>query len=153
MTDEYRNACTEVYTILSYLNEEEYSKISPNVIKVIKENRNMEYIFDIDWDIELKEQKLLTETRAILFNIFRDYLATPEQKEKIINMQEKERQENELKKREKYNSDIFQNKKVYRKEENIQKIENDNNKDMIVYKENFFSKIINKIKRIFKYDI
>ena len=94
----YKNAYTEVYEIIEQLNEEEYSKIHPQVIKAIEENRNTEYEFELDEDIELKDQELLPETKAILFNLFRDYLSTPEQKEKIIKMQAEERIRNEQKK-------------------------------------------------------
>ena len=86
----YKNAYTEVYEIIKQLDEEEYNKIPSEVIKAIEENRNTEYEFDLDEDIELKEQELLPETKAILFNLFRDYLSTPEQKEKILKMQAEE---------------------------------------------------------------
>ena len=78
-----KNAYQEAYTILQELNEEEYSKIPLEVIQALKENRNEEYNYEVDEDQELKYQPMLPETKAILFNIFRDYLATPEQKEKI----------------------------------------------------------------------
>ena len=76
----YKDAYTEVYEILEQLDEEEYNKIPSNVITAIRENRNTEYEFEVDEELELKEQELLPETKAILFNIFRDYLSTPEQK-------------------------------------------------------------------------
>ena len=95
----YKDAYTEVYEILEQLDEEEYNKIPSNVITAIRENRNTEYEFEVDEELELKEQELLPETKAILFNIFRDYLSTPEQKEKIIKMQAEERLKNEQKKR------------------------------------------------------
>ena len=82
-----KNAYAEVYTILQELNEEEYNKIPPEVIKTIEANRNEEYEYELDAELELKDQPMLAETKAILFNMFRDYLATPEQKAKIIRMQ------------------------------------------------------------------
>ena len=99
----YKDAYTEVYEILEQLDEEEYNKIPSNVITAIRENRNTEYEFEVDEELELKEQELLPETKAILFNIFRDYLSTPEQKEKIIKMQAEERLKNEQKKAKQYN--------------------------------------------------
>ena len=81
------NAYTEVYTILQELNNEEYNKIPPQIIEAIQENMNKEYEYKIKEELELKEQPMLPETKAILFNLFRDYLATPKQKEKIIKMQ------------------------------------------------------------------
>ena len=90
-----RNAYAEVYTILQGLDLEEYNKIPPEVIKAIKKYMNGEYKYKLDDELELKDQPMLKETKAILFNLFRDYLATPEQKEKIVKIQSKERQKNE----------------------------------------------------------
>ena len=111
-----RNAYTEVYTILQELNEEEYNKIPLEIIETLKANMNKEYNYELDEEKELKEQPMLPQTKAILLNIFRDYLSTPEQKEKIIKMQNEERQTNN--------------------QEN----------ELIKYKKNIFTKIINKIK-------
>ena len=139
-----RNAYTEVYTILQELNEEEYEKIPFEVIKAIEENMNKQYEYVLDDELELKEHPMLPETKAILFNLFRDYLAMPKQKEKIIKMQNEERQKNELKKQNKYNTDIFENKKR-EKTKQIEKL----SKDLINYKENIFSKLVNKFKHWF----
>ena len=87
----YANAYTQVYEIIKQLSEEEYAKIPNEVVEVIKENRNTEYKFELDDDLKLKDQELLPETRAILFNIFREYLSTLEQKERIIRIQREER--------------------------------------------------------------
>ena len=106
-----RNAYTEVYIILKDLNEEESNKIPSEVIKAIDENRNKEYIFELNDELKLKEHTLLPETKAILFNLFRDYLATSEQKEKIIKMQNEERDKIELNKQQNYITDVFVNKR------------------------------------------
>ncbi len=139
-----KNAYAEVYTILQELNEEEYNKIPPKVIKTIEANRNEEYEYELDDELELKDQPMLSETKAILFNLFRDYLATPEQKAKIIRMQNEARQKNELKKQQMYNTDIFANKP----KKNL--AENSNETMQIVeYKESIFKRILNKIKSFF----
>ena len=98
-----KNAYQEAYTILQELDEEEYLKIPPEVIQALKENRNEEYYYEVDEDTELKYQPMLPETRAIIFNIFRNYLATPEQKEKIKKMILEERAKLEVKKKQQYN--------------------------------------------------
>jgi len=151
-----RNAYTEVYTILQDLDEEEYNKIPPEVIKAIKENRNLEYDFELDNDLKLKEQSLLPQTKAILFNLFRDYIATPEQKEKIIKMQNEERAKIELKKKQMYNSEIFPNEES-RTEEKRQKIDEyefkekeENNLKLVEYKPSFINKFWDYIQRLFK---
>ena len=138
----YKNAYTEVYEIIKQLDEEEYNKIPSEVIKAIRENRNTEYEFEVDEELELKEQELLPETKAILFNIFRDYLSTPEQKEKIIKMQAEERLKNEQKKAKQYNSDLFANK------QKVQSVEREHI-ELIEYKENIFKRIFNKIRQFF----
>lgn len=98
----YNKAFTEVYTILQYLDEEELEKIPNEILDIIKENRDKEYTYEMNADLDLKEQRMLPETKALLFNLFRDYLSLPEQKEKIIRMQKEERIKNEEKKKIKY---------------------------------------------------
>ena len=109
MTENYRNAFTEVYEIIKYLNREEYNKIPDDIITVIKENRNKEYEYYLDESISVNEQTVLPETKAILFNLFRDYLSSEKQREKIVDFQRKQRYNLELTKKKKYdyNKDIF----------------------------------------------
>lgn len=147
----YSNAYAEVYTILEYLDEKDKNKIPQKVLDAIEQSRNPEYIFDLEDDIELQEQILLPETRAILFNLFRDYLAEPWQKEKILKMQEEERKtiedmaqmqymkkQKELQKQ--YPKDIFDSK-----EKNIQE-----NILPVEYKESVIKKILRYFKNLFK---
>ena len=151
-----RNAYTEVYTILQDLDEEEYKKIPPEVIKAIKENRNLEYDFELDNDLELKEQTLLPQTKVILFNLFRDYLATSEQKEKIIKMQNEERAKIELKKKQMYNSEIFPNEESRTEEERQEKNQDEikekeeNSLNLVEYKTSIINKVWGYIQRLFK---
>ena len=140
----YANAFTEVYTILSFLSEEEYNKIPKKVHEAIAINRNKEYEYKMNDSIDLTKQDMLRETKAILFNLYRDYLCTPEQKDKIIKIQQEERRKNELKKKELYNIEVFEpsNKAI--------QLENKETAELVQYRENIFRKILNKIKRIFK---
>ena len=90
---------------------------------------------------------MLPETKAILFNLFRDYLSYPWQKEKIIKMQREERLRKEEIKRKKYNSDnIFKNQSNKNKKQSY--IEKENEKNLVdSNKENFIQKIINKLRK------
>jgi len=143
-----KNAYKEVYTILQDLREEDYNKIPPIVIETIKENSNEEYKFVLDDKLELKEQLLLPETKAILFNLFRDYLATPVQKEKIIQMQLEERKKLEEKKKQNYdNVGIFKTDKY----KDINEKKSNQELPLVpIKKEGLFRKIINKIKTFLK---
>lgn len=136
----YNNACTEVCAILECLDEIEYAKIPFEIIEAIKLNQNKNYNYEVE-DVELKYQKMLPETKAILFNLFRDYLSTSEQKEKIIKMQSEERRKNEIKKQQIYNKNIFEDRQLTdSKEKQIQ---------IIKCEENILKKIFNKIKSFF----
>lgn len=141
MTNNYSNAYAEVYTILRYLRREDLNKIPMHFINIIKENKNDDYNFTINWNKALKNQNLMVETRAILFNIFRDYLATDMQREKITKIQREVDYRKELEKNEIYSNDIFKRKTV------IDNISNNQNLVLVQYKENFFEKLIKKIKK------
>lgn len=138
------NALTEVYTILQELNEEEYNKIPPELLNAIEQNRNIQYDYELDVELELKHQPMLPETKAILFNLFRDYLATPVQKGKIIKMQKEERKRNELKKQQQHDTDVFASKR----KENLNQPLNEV-MQVVEYKESIFKRILNKIKEFF----
>ncbi len=112
-----KNAYAEVYSILQELEEKEYAKMPIEILEVIKQNRNTKYDYELDEDIELKNQPMLPETKAILFNLFRDYLATPKQKEAIIKIQAKARRKNEIKKKQLYSTELFINRTKHKAKE------------------------------------
>ena len=110
ITQNYKNAFTEVYTILNYIEDEDYEKIPPEVLEVIEENKNPDYEYEMNEEVDIFTQPMLPETKAILFNFFRDYWATPEQTEKIKRMQKEEMQKIEEKKRQQYGDyNVFKN--------------------------------------------
>ena len=107
MNDNYARAYTEVLEILNYLPNEEYNKIPKWKIEFFNKNKDNNYIYTFD-----KLENISKEANAIIVSLFRDYFATPIQKEKldkILNQNEIKYQENLS---EKYNPDsIFKNKK------------------------------------------
>lgn len=142
-----KNAYTEVYTILQDLDNEEYNKIPLQVLEVIRLNSNPDYEYKLYKNLPLKYQPMMPETKAILFNLFRDYLSTPEQKEKIIKMQAVERKRIELKKQEIFKHDnLFRNEKIIKSnidqsQKNFALIE--------IKKTNFFKRIFDRLKKFF----
>ena len=145
ITEKYKNAYKEVDTILNCLPEEEYNKIPREIIEAIQSNMNEEYEYFLDEDVDLSEQEMLPETKATLYNLFRDYLATPVQREKILKMQAEDRQKMEALKQEKYNAD-----NLFEKRENSNEESKLENADMVSVKEkSFWQKIILKIKGFF----
>lgn len=142
MNIEYASAYSEVLEVLNHMSKEDYDKIPKDMIDMFQTNCNNEYQFKYDLKKEFEEQKISKRAKLILAILFRDYWATPYQKEKIIAKQNSDRQKFEQQKIEKYNPDnIF-------KKRNNEKEEVSNNLLIEVKKENFYKRIVNFIKRV-----
>ena len=148
MENNYPKAYKEVVEILKYVPKESVKKIPQTMIDTFNAKMDNTYNFSIDINKSFEEQELLDETKAILANIFRDYWATPYQKERIQAKERYDREKIEEEKRAKYNSDIFKTKENKVEEDNT----NNNNLPIEVKKERFYEKIINFFKRFFKVD-
>src|SRR5699024_2605968 len=72
---------SEVYEILRYLSKDNFNKIPKEIIEYINENRNKEYVWNIDKNKKLYEQDLDENTIAILAYINMEYLVNKEQKQ------------------------------------------------------------------------
>jgi len=117
------------------------------MIETFKTKMDKDYNFKVDINKSFEEQELLPETKAIFANIFRDYWATPAQREKILAKEKYDRRKIEEEKREKYNPDnIFNDKQ----NEKIQAETEENNLPTEIKKERFFDKIICFFKRLFQ---
>ena len=107
------------------------------------ENKSDDYEPEIDFDDNVENLKLKKKTKEILAGLYIDYLSTEQQKQDFI----KKLRENEAKYqkelKEKYSTDnIFKDRGT---NTNIE-----NQSLLVIEKETFFSKIIRKIKEIFK---
>lgn len=151
MENNYPKAYKEVVEILKYVPKESVNKIPQTMIDTFNAKMDNTYNFSIDINKSFEEQELLEETKAILANIFRDYWATPYQKERIQAKERYDREKIEEEKRAKYNSDIFQTKESNKPENKVEEEKtNSNNLPIEVKKEKFYEKIINFFKKIFK---
>ena len=141
MEDNYPKAYKEVMEILNFVPKESVDKIPQTMLDTFNAKMDNNYNFKVDINKSFEEQNLLEETKAIFSNIFRDYWAMPEQKERIEIKEIYDRQKNEEEKKKKYDiDDMFRN----RKKENILPVE--------IKKENFFEKIFNFFKKLFNLD-
>lgn len=143
----YANAYGEVLEILKYIPVEDYNKIPKNKIELFEINANNNYIFKYDISKTLDEQNVSKITKGIIAILFRDYWATESQREKIISKQNYARMEIEKKKREKYNTNIFQDKNNLKIEYSGK--ESKSEIAIVKYKENIFIKILRDIKLMF----
>lgn len=143
----YNKAYKEVIEILKYMSQEEKEKIPNKMIRTFEEKMDKNHQFKYDESKNFDEQELLIETKAILANIFRDYWATPEQRERIVAKQEYDRLKVEEQKKEKYNPD-----NLFKKKDKVEEIvDNTECKDLVKYKEeSFLRKMLRKIKSILK---
>lgn len=138
----YEKAYKEVIEILKYMPMESVNKIPKEMLDMFNEKMDIEHNFEVDVNKSFEEQQLLIETKAILANIFKDYWATPDQREKILAKEKYDIQKLEEAKREKYNPDELFKKKEFEKK--VQEVRD------ITEKENIYKKITNFIKRLFK---
>lgn len=146
MTNTYAMAYTELLEILKSLPKEEYDRIPKEKIEFYEKNKdnNYEYVFDASRPIE--EQNISKKTNAIIVSLFRDYFATPVQKEKLERILKQNDEQNQKELTEKYNPD-----NIFKKKTSINTNEQSNEKMLIIIeKENIFKRIINKIKKIFR---
>lgn len=143
ITKEYAMAYREVVEILKYVPDEDVKKIPKEKLEFYKNNMDGEYNYKLDMTKKIEEQEMLDITKAILANIFRDYWATPYQKERIEAKEKYDLEKLAEEKRKKYNLDnIFKEKK--------EEIVIDNtNLPIEINKETFFKKLISFIKRLF----
>ena len=142
----YKNALVEVDTVLDCLQYEEYIKIPQNIITAIKTNKNEDYIFEYNQELDYVDWNLMPETKAILYNIFKMYLATSEQKQYFAEKERLEIMQLEREKAKNYYTDgLFKKNR-----ENITQNE-ENSKSLIEFrKEKWYRKIFNLIKNLFK---
>lgn len=149
MENNYSKAYKEVIEILKYVPKESFEKIPPKMIDTFKTNMDNTYDFSIDVNKSFEEQELLDETKAILANIFRDYWATPYQKDRIQAKEKYDLEKIEKEKSAKYDINIFyQNKSDKIKDEDLNK-EANNSLPIEIKQENFFEKIIQFFRRLF----
>ena len=143
----YNNAFAETLFIIKCLPYHEQNKISKKFINFLKENKNDNYVVNINPSISLQNQQLLEETKELLKEIYMSYFISAEERKRIVQYDKyKEIVEEDLRNK-KYNYDnIFKNKTV-----NISTDEKqENSVALIEYKEPFFKRIFDKIKNFFK---
>lgn len=143
-----RNACAykEIYEILRIFPQDLVAKIPREKIDFFYNNMDINYKYDIKVDT-FDGQTMLEETKAILTILFRDYWATPTQKEKILDYENSIKDRLQEETRIKYNPD-----NLFKKKENQSDFEEKvEQMAMVEYKENIFKRIINKILSILKF--
>lgn len=145
MNNSYAKAYTEVLEIINHFSEDEHKKIPKEKIDFYEKNKDKEYDFKIDPNVDLAEQNISRKANAILVSLFRDYFATAKQKEILKNLLQQNQEKLEKEKYLKYNPDNIFNKSY---DNNI----NDSKDEVALVEiknEVWYRRILNFFKRIF----
>lgn len=147
MNNIYSKAYTEVLEIINHFSENEYEKIPREKIDFYEKNKDKDYIFKIDPNVDLAEQNISQNANAILVSLFRDYFATDRQKEILKNLLKQNQEKIEVEKYQKYNPNNIFNNKIYRDESNHLKEEL---ALVDIKKQAWYRKILDFFKSVFK---
>ena len=149
VSENYKKAFVELEAVLKCLNYDDYNKIPKNLINEIEQNKDKEYKYEYNETLEYYKWNFIPETKALLYNIFKNYLATEKQIEDLRRKELIEINKLEEEKKKKYNTEnIFKNSEL--KNSQQEKKDKECNK-IIKYKESFIKRIFRKIKSIFKW--
>lgn len=140
----YEEAFSEIEEVLKLMPIDLVSKIPAQFRQIISENKATNYKVVIKEPLE--KQKLKKETTIILGLIYRDFLASPEEREELQVKDAEELRKIEKKMQEQYDvENIWKKSRAVKKSKDEQSLN-----DLVVYKEpNFLSKLFSVIKGIF----
>lgn len=139
--EDYTKAYTELLEILKYVSKSSLEKIPKENLEMYELNRDKNYNYEYNNNLEFEEQKMSKLTRILIANIYIQYWASEEER-KVLKQRDKEELEKiEIEKRNMYNPDnLFANRR---------KIDNLEEKNLvIVKKKNIIEKVLEKIKKI-----
>ena len=141
--NEYNKRLTEVDEVLNHLSYEHLLKIPENIRNLIEENKDPNYIWIYDETKPLKDQNLNSDTIAILSYLNMEYLLNIKQK-KLMEQIHRYNEEKQLKENN-FNNKNLNDLFTRNKKDN----QNMSTTDILPFKENFFSKLFKKFKKIF----
>jgi len=153
VTTDYTKVFSEIYEILKYLPKEFIEKLPKQLVSVISENRNIEYVFKYDISKRLIEQDIFEETKEFITSLYLTYYCEQEKKEELLAKMRENTKKLEEEKAQKYNPDkIFENKNEKKENELINEDlkENEKKELTVLKKESFLSKLINMFKGFLK---
>ena len=141
-----------VILVLYYSDSSIICSIPYKIIEVLQEkSEESEKKVNFKENIELKNQDISEESKAILSILYRDYICSEEEKAEVNKIFEENQKQYEELQREKYNPD-----KIFEKKDNKISIDNtvqEENALIEMQKDKWYVVLFNKIKSIFKKDI
>lgn len=150
ITKEQQMSYTEVCEILKHMNQNDVDKIPKEILNYYITNSDKNYDFKIDENKSFNDLNISYNAKVVLAILFRDYWATQEQRNKILQKEKNDLQLEEEKKRKIYNpNSIFKNDDNTQNEITNANNQSNNSNSLIEYKEKWYTKILTKLKELF----
>ena len=143
MENNLKKAYSEIYEILNLMEEEYVNKVPQKLRDLFKMEKEDNFSVNINIDKPLENQNLQKDTLTILAILYINYWSeSDEEKQELIKL---------FRDVDKRNEEFYSTENLFKKQEKKANLnENTTNLQLIVPKNNFFIKIINKIKNLFK---
>ena len=143
MENNLKKAYSEIYEILNLMEEEYVNKVPQKLRDLFKMEKEDNFSVNINIDKPLENQNLQKDTLTILAVLYINYWSeSDEEKQELIKL---------FRDVDKRNEEFYSTENLFKKQEKKANLnENTTNLQLIVPKNNFFIKIINKIKNLFK---
>ena len=161
MTNEFRRTLCDIDIILNILPDEDKNKIPSKLRNFIFENRLENYESTIDIKVPIEEQEIHPDTQTFLGMLYLNYWCKDEEEKRELKNLFAENEKN-------YQKEQNEKYEVFKENHNVQEQESVNGEirseevrtdysteqvqetQMVVYKENIFKRIFNKIFGIFR---
>lgn len=139
---EISNAANEVLSICEYINPKFVAKIPTDFMIKLKElATNSNNCIKIDINKKLSEQEISETGKDLITLIYYSYLATEEEKQQL---QESWNKNDSI--YAEYIKQKYDQNNIFKKQENVK----NDNKEIIEYKKNFITRILEKLRNKFK---
>ena len=139
--EDYAKAYTELLEVLKHVSSSSLNKIPKENLEMYNQNKDKNYKYEYNSKLEFEQQQMSKLTRILIANIYIQYWASEEERNRIKQMDKNELDQMEIEKRNMYNpDDLFSNRK---KENKIEK-----ESLAIINKKNIIERIVEKIKQI-----
>ena len=135
---------SDISIIIKMMPKSMQSKINPKFINFIENNKDYSYKSSIDKNTPIKNQVLSSNTQTMLALIYRDYLCSDEEREKLLSHEKQELEKIEEEKRKKY--------KINFEKKNSSQDTSVSNALIAYKKENILTKLVNIIKKFLNFN-
>ena len=113
-----RQALKEVYEIINDYDEEDLKRIPEKIMKVIEDNMDNEYVFDID---NLDNIDLLPDTKRILTYLYTEFIAQGEERD-LLKQIEKVQYDKYINHKRQRQENIFEQEKLSKEQNELENI-------------------------------